>query len=70
MARRTTNPATRKPAAKRPAPNAFHASILARGGRIECPFCGSVGPHDDNGCSNRELTWLCECGEQFDAFDV
>ena len=36
-----------------------------------CPFCGHRGPHDDNGASGRNQTFMCadpECGEQFDAY--
>jgi len=38
--------------------------------RVECPECGSHGPHEDNGCSGRDLSYLCtSCGYTFDAAD-
>lgn len=34
--------------------------------KLECPECGSMGPHDTNG-DRQEPTMLCEaCGNQFD----
>lgn len=39
--------------------------------RVECPACGSKGPHDDNGCTGEDLSYCCtECGEHFDAVDL
>jgi hypothetical protein len=35
-----------------------------------CPACGSRGPHEDNGAPQRDLVFLCACGEQFDAEPV
>lgn len=36
--------------------------------RVECPECGSMGPHDDNGCRASELVFCCtSCGCHFDA---
>jgi len=34
-----------------------------------CPECGDNGPHDDNGCTGRSLTYCCRsCGMHFDAY--
>ncbi len=36
-------------------------------GRLECPECGDMGPHDDNGQSGDELSFCCnKCGTHFD----
>jgi hypothetical protein len=36
-----------------------------------CPNCGFMGPHDDNGCSGANLTFLCRsCSWQWDAINV
>jgi hypothetical protein len=36
-----------------------------------CPNCGARGPHDDNGCSGANLTFLCRsCSWQWDAINV
>jgi transposase-like protein len=35
--------------------------------RIECPECGNEGPHEDNGCSGSQKSYLCTaCGCCFD----
>ncbi len=40
-------------------------------GRVKCPACGNKGPHEDNGCTGSQKTYLCgECGEQFDNPEV
>jgi hypothetical protein len=35
-------------------------------GRVPCLECGDNGPHEDNG-DRQDLTYLCKCGNQFDA---
>jgi hypothetical protein len=36
-------------------------------GQRECPECGTVAVHEDNGCTGEELSWCCiECGCHFD----
>jgi len=36
--------------------------------RVECPECGHEGPHEDNGCSGSQKSYLCSgCGCCFDA---
>jgi hypothetical protein len=39
----------------------------ALNGRHECPRCGFSGPHDDNGLSGSMQSFMCVCGEQWDA---
>lgn len=35
--------------------------------RVECPDCGSHGPHDDNGCSGSQRAYCCsDCGNHFE----
>lgn len=35
--------------------------------RVECPECGSHGPHDDNGCTGSQKSYCCsDCGCCFD----
>jgi transposase-like protein len=39
-------------------------------GRVECPECGSMGPHDHNG-DRREPCYCCAaCGLHFEAPEV
>jgi len=28
--------------------------------RVECPYCGSHGPHDDNGATGEDFALLCD----------
>lgn len=39
--------------------------------RVECPECGSMGPHDDNNQTGASLSYCCtSCGSHFDAESV
>jgi rubredoxin len=36
-------------------------------GRLECPECGDMGPHDDNGVTGPERAYACRaCGMCFE----
>lgn len=36
-------------------------------GRLECPECGDMGPHDDNGHTGEDRSYCCNaCGSHFD----
>ncbi len=36
-------------------------------GKIECPECGDMGPHDDNGHTGEDRSYCCcKCGTHFD----
>lgn len=40
-------------------------------GRLECPDCGDIGPHEDNGETGSRLAFCCRaCGMHFDADGV
>jgi len=44
-------------------------AALARRANNEfaCPSCGHEGPHEDNGGTGADLTYLClSCGHQFE----
>lgn len=45
---------------------------MANKNRIECPECGHMGPHEDNGSRRlRDLSYCCgDCGTHFDAAQV
>lgn len=40
-------------------------------GRVECPECGDMGPHDDNGRTGDDRSYCCnKCGTHFDNPEV
>lgn len=44
---------------------------LVLDGKVECPECGDMGPHDDNGRTGDERSFCCrKCGTHFDEVEL